>query len=129
MAFPDWLRNVTAEDDGTWAPGGTYTFEFYHEYNSTFFLWDYASIVDLYVYLGEDESNVYAYGILFTNDNSDGTGMIDTTTYGEYYSLDYGDGGENESGWKLGTITIPNDLPDGTYYLKHVRLYVEVEMQ
>jgi hypothetical protein len=114
------FRNL--QNGGIWEPGGTYTFEYYFSditvaLGGGVFETDVYDIADSL--LVPAEPDIYTYGILFSSVGDDTSGIIDTTTYGAYFTLD----STGDAGWKTGTIVVPLDIPVGTYYLKHAHCH------
>ena len=104
-----YFANV--ENDGKWLPGGTYTYDVYIYSEEG----EYGSCSDPVYGPGWwiDPCYTFCYGDsynspLFDNYEENLLGDVETS-----YEME-----ELGSGWWRVTITIPEDLPNGTYYLK-----------
>lgn len=114
------FRNV--ENDGIWEPGGTYTFEVYEPWTEggegscelegiPGFLNEGSGIYGDEDEPPPDDPPELLGNILFDNNNQNLDGGVTNTEYDDVEEL--------EGDWWRYTITIPEDLEDGTYYLKH----------
>jgi hypothetical protein len=105
------FRNI--ENDGYWQAGGTYTFEVWTEgflqptgNPNEFHVWGYDLV----------EFNDVFTSCLFDAANEDFNDGVQVTNYAWVSEVDVDEDG---NGWHLWLITLPSDLENGTYYLKH----------
>jgi hypothetical protein len=116
MALPEWLRNFTTETDGTWAPGGTYSFEFN----------DFADTESNGRGLYETSDGNLTGDWLFLVDRDNPVSITGSTFDNISLEQPVNPPPDTIVWWRL-TFTIPTDIAPGTYTLLYASYVLEGE--